>query len=793
MRRSALKTFSMLTAVMMVLVMFPGLLPGTYAETVTTVTATMSEDPASICKLGDPIDTPVFTTTSGSPAEVVNDSASWDKNGDATEDTEFTKGIWRLWVAVILDGDTYPGDSLSPTVTLTVDGKEWILESFYPADSGDPEWVAWFYYPEDIDLSGGSLVFVRDPGWDIPVSTMNAPIASFSVASGVKGGKAPYKFSKHTGPEWIEVSEDGKVSGTPTGFGANEELVILVRDDNGDMAIATVYVENTKYDDREAVDYIMITADDVEDVAVCGGTVKPLDITVDYPSGVEVKAGSGCWKRFDKDAGVWAKQESGDKFYGGQYRYQFEFTVDSHYTFSDPILEDSINVWYLQDCDQSGAVYHSQIVEVPYLTDKVEITGIPFPVDGKMPDFSGMQLNDDTLTVIERHWSYDSGSGLVECDASPFESGKEYYAVITLGTHNIDGLGHIFADDVSASVNHTAAAAVKEDSDVLTVTARVPMADDTLKAFVVTAGSLNIRDDASPKGKRLGGLGYGDFVLGNLEVNGWVMIKKGTTVGWVDRRYIALTLNEYTCIDPVKYTITAGAVNVRSEPDSTVENRIGSVTYGKEVLVTGITKDGSGDEWLVLDYEKDGTHQLGFLMKKYSYDPSEVEPDKEPLEEKGASAEEESDAGDLEVGGGWTYPTVTLEPLKSNISVGNLAEIGDADMEDTGEGTFRTTIYPDDAVSFENLKAEDIKLSSVFTDNGLEVLELMKNADGSITLKLGVREAQEPEVPEEPGDDTDVRPNPKTGTGIYTLILMGSIASLLAAAESAVRRKEEDE
>lgn len=85
------------------------------------------------------------------------------------------------------------------------------------------------------------------------------PIEGFSVKQFVWGGTEPYLFSKASGPDWINVSADGDISGTPDKVGQNIDLVIRVTDAAGATKKITYAVPEThiKNEDRTIVKNIV--------------------------------------------------------------------------------------------------------------------------------------------------------------------------------------------------------------------------------------------------------------------------------------------------------------------------------------------------------------------------------------------------------------------------------------------------------------------------------------------------------------------------------------------------------
>ncbi len=736
------KLWSGLLAVLLMLGLFSGMKKEVYAEEITAVTAEMSIDPTIACQEGKSVVLPEFITTSGGPAVVEAGSCQWEKNGDYTEDTVFTKGVWELWVPVVLDGAANPGYSLSEAVTLTVDGVAWELYSFYPGTAEDPEWIAWFRYPGSIDLTGGALNFVRNADWDIPQSQVGIPITPFSVASGVTGGTPSYTFGKESGPSWIDVDMDGNISGTPSVGGMNEDLVIKVRDAKGDEAKITLWVDPTKLDEREAITGIEAVCKSPEEAAVYGKTAESLGFTV-TTAGVAGDASSETWQKYDEEKGEWKSIPFGTAFSGGDYRYKVKCTADSlTYSFLHPSLfvdyEGFGEEWNLDFYSswEAWAVFTSPEYTASSPVETITVSGVVPPVAGELPQTGSETVKEDGLILEDAHWFRKEGTELVPADSDPFEAGYDYYIDLLFLTAG----GYAFADSVFPSVNGMTPPSARTDyvaDEGMHVIAFIPFAVGSVHNYVVTAGSLNVRGSASSYGERIGGLKYGDFVAGIYESGNFVGFDFEGTNAWVNKNYLALTYTKETAIPPMKYKVTVGALNVREMPGE-FYNRIGGLTYDKEILVTGRLTAGDGKEWLVLDY--DG--QLGFI--RASYASSEAPEEEKPVVDTGEAAKEEEEEDELFVDTG-VPAKVTIVP-KMAVSTGNTVSLTEDCFGDSGDGGYLVTVYPDDARSFASLTADKIVLPE---ETKLTVLSLTRNEDGSIELKLGVM-SEEPEPEPEP-------------------------------------------
>ena len=153
---------------------------------------------------------------------------------------KFTEGVYRVNVVVSID-DT-AGDALSIPWKLLINNEEyWTTETPYHILGSHSYANA---YSPAIGIGGEPLQFETGIV-NIPENTKGIAIKAVSLSGGVTGGFAPYTFSKVSGPDWITVSDDGVVSGTPTAVGSNEDLVVRVTDIVGTTAEITIPVGNT--------------------------------------------------------------------------------------------------------------------------------------------------------------------------------------------------------------------------------------------------------------------------------------------------------------------------------------------------------------------------------------------------------------------------------------------------------------------------------------------------------------------------------------------------------------------
>ena len=109
-------------------------------------------------------------------------------------------------------------------------------------------------------------------------------------------------------------------------------------------------------------------------------------------------------------------------------------------------------------------------------------------------------------------------------DGDSFEAGKEYKIRMTLYAKE----GYIFADesDLKIKVNGLTPTTIKRiDNGEVAIECDIPMAVASSNLYVVTAGALNIRDNASIMRSAYGGLKYGDLVQAKAIQGGkWVTV-----------------------------------------------------------------------------------------------------------------------------------------------------------------------------------------------------------------------------------------------------------------------------
>ena len=320
----------------MAVIMLLGVVPeNVFAEDsrqkISNIVATSDTD--SIPKYGERVKRPTFAVTEGSPAyfDVVGGGDWCKKEGEKWKqywEETFTEGTYRYEVQIRIDdeaGTTHVLDKKG--VTATVDGKQWAVNEIPSvADTFSLVWTKSEEYvitaPPETPLD-----FVKNESWNIPLNYVGKAIKTFSVAAGVAGGEKPYTFSKASGPDWINVANDGTVSGTPNSVGTNEGLVIRVTDNKSATKEITLNVAKTAQDPstRTKINKIVATSD-TDSIPKYGERVKrpTFAVTEGSPAYFDV-VGGGDWCK--KEGEKW-KQYWEETFTEGTYRYEVQIRID---------------------------------------------------------------------------------------------------------------------------------------------------------------------------------------------------------------------------------------------------------------------------------------------------------------------------------------------------------------------------------------------------------------------------------------------------------------------------------
>ncbi len=318
-----------------------------------------------------------FTFTVGTQASVPASMGNWfKKEGDdwvRYDASSFVEGSYYYSNQIRIDGVNGTTHKLAETLDITIDGNAWThkdVPGVYTSYS-----YVYMYSPVFVVEKPPieQLFFVYDRTMDVPQSYVNVAIDSYSVASGVTGGVAPYTFSKTSGPAWLNVSTDGTVSGTPNEVRYTPNSATLrVTDSLGSYEEITIMIGVVLPDPltREKISTITATSD--LGTPTLNGTVTAVGtftLTQGEPARFAADSARGWYK---KDQDDWVKYV-GATFTEGEYRYQNLVCVDGSFGY-DYRLDDTLTLtidgkkWSYDpvqiETDQSYTTVYSPIYKI---------------------------------------------------------------------------------------------------------------------------------------------------------------------------------------------------------------------------------------------------------------------------------------------------------------------------------------------------------------------------------------------------------------------------------------------
>ena len=507
-------------------------------------------------------------------------------------------------------------------------------------------------------------------------------------------------------------------------------------------------------DDRTEVTFAAGTSGDVDSIPIIGAGVKtPSFVTqTGWPSYINAE-GNGKWQKYNAEIGDWEDVDSGT-FTAGTWRYLVPIRIDpgdaAQYKFSEGVaLEINGIAWtqygvynYVDEDNPENNwcnawFYGPETVLTegsgPTVVNSVAIENVVLPISGVAPVTAGITTNTTGAVVDSDNtgWGYfDSEDVFILMGSDEtFQSGREYALRVGLAPSSddyvFDAPGYMSptvngSDIFKSAWFESAGPEGKYRFLYLFYDAQDPIS--TSACYIVTAGSLNVRAAASTNSQRLGGLHYGDVIQATGEVGGWVCFDFDGQTGWVNKSYLLLTWSAETAIPPTKYTLTgAGALTVRSYPEIVDGNRIGGLSNGKVITVTGMYTDDNGDVWLIFQYDGTDGPELGFVIAAYM-DP--------------VSAEEDTDS-DIIKFSAVPHGLTDSDLVWARIAVGDDVILEDENVLDNGDGTYLVTVFPDDAYNYSAITADMVSLPS---GCGLVVKSLTLNAEGAVEIVLGPEE-----------------------------------------------------
>lgn len=269
------------------------------------------------------------------PAYFNTDNGYWQKKTiDGWEDVNktevFRAGIWRYRCNVYIDTTPEHNNNiqngkthrLADKIKVIVNENEWTTEDSVIGSDFSYAKV----YSKKYEIQEPETLTVYDSEeLDIGKNKATIPIKEFSVSNCVEGGTKPYTYTKKSGPDWINVSEDGIVSGTPKIDGKNEDLVIQISDSSDEVQIKslTISVANTDISPnlRENITEIVAKSENINDIPKNGVMLNQPKITVTNNENVSFITKDVTWQKRKIDEQEWTTYQPPEEFSTGIWRY----------------------------------------------------------------------------------------------------------------------------------------------------------------------------------------------------------------------------------------------------------------------------------------------------------------------------------------------------------------------------------------------------------------------------------------------------------------------------------------
>ena len=272
-----------------------------------------------------------YTTTVGSPAFMTSQMWIWQKkNGENWDDyngSVFREGTYRCinQLRITSGSDEYRLDS---TTRVFVDGYEWTIDMSSVTIEEEYCSISYLSPEYEVERTEMELTFEDRSAFDRNNLWANEAITPIDFRDAVIGGAGHYYFYKYVGPDWITVSSDGIATGTPIVEGVNPDLVVIVRDYEGEERQVLVHIGVTHKDpsQRTVISEVEISSN-MPNPPKSGDAVETI---YEYETTVGTQAilspHMGHWEKYVD--GVWnAYQES--TFVDGKYRFINQFRVDT--------------------------------------------------------------------------------------------------------------------------------------------------------------------------------------------------------------------------------------------------------------------------------------------------------------------------------------------------------------------------------------------------------------------------------------------------------------------------------
>lgn len=409
-------------------------------ETVTNIVATSNID--SVAKYGSTIEAPTFNITEGLEAEIQEgrwyhyESGKWMVREN---NYQFNSGRWQYRTKVAITEENKELYVLNSQTKVNINEEDWTYS--YSSSQG----FANIYSKEYVFEPSSELNYFAHEKYRIYATYRDMAAYTISVADTVEGGVEPYIFEKVSGPNWLTVSEEGTVNGTPTVVGNNENLVVRVTDANNDHKEITVPVEKTMLPPAEREVIMNVTAtSNTDTIPVLGAEIKDPTFNIQNGKGEKFVGYNDGW--YKKRGDNWELKEEGN-FTEGVWQYRTHVILEREPAETYRLSDDTVVMvdgedWNAALSGVANEYYDLAVNSKEYVIagpiNNIKLNGtIVAPkvgADITEPVIWIESINDDPELVnldaeVEAYWQYKTGDGFFDWAnaTGKFELNKTYH------------------------------------------------------------------------------------------------------------------------------------------------------------------------------------------------------------------------------------------------------------------------------------------------------------------------------------------------------------------------------
>ena len=300
----------------------------------------LAEDkiPITEIKGSTSLSAPVYGKTISDNRPIVSTSAhvnfrnrSWQKKAGSADAWNyvnsgvFTEGTWRYILRVVPDQNY----ELTNPLSVTINGVQWKVKydyTYHWFDIISPEFTV-------SAPTGGPLQFVAETNCYIP-DLITGDTVDRDLTRYTAGGTPPYVYSKVSGPEWLSVSADGKITGTATAPQGSSTLKVKVTDAKGESVTAAIPVGCVRLKAGDCIKITEIKGSISLPAPVYGGNV--CDNLPTASTSAHVNFRNHRWEKKAGSADAWFPVNSG-VFTEGTWHYCMKVNANDNYVLTDPL------------------------------------------------------------------------------------------------------------------------------------------------------------------------------------------------------------------------------------------------------------------------------------------------------------------------------------------------------------------------------------------------------------------------------------------------------------------------